>query len=226
MTTLASTVRSVLLSASEIGSPHKLRRDSILFRQDQDGMGVFLIDAGLVKLTRTSNDGSKLILSVLGPHQLLGDECLMQGSGKYFAEYACVTDVSGFHVPLSALRRLITVPELAISFLSYVLARNREFGHKVEMLALRDVEHRILYGLATLAALVKPNGNGASYPIPMTQAELASFVGATRETTSTTLSLLKNRHLVSLSRRLITTVHPDLLIKAANERMVQVKAAS
>jgi CRP/FNR family transcriptional regulator len=196
-----------------------------LFHQLQEANGVFFVESGLVKLTRVCNDGSKLILSVAGSHQLIGEECLTHGAGSYLAASACLTDVTGYHVPLAGLKRLLGVPEFAAALVSYIIGRNREFTHKVELLSLRDVEHRVLYGLAALAALVKPNTDGSTFPIPMTQAEIASFIGATRETTSTMLSRLKNRHLLTLSRRLVTTVHPDILINAANDRLTRARSA-
>lgn len=220
MTTLASNVRSVLLSASEAGLPQKLRRDFILFQQQQDAIGVFLIEEGLIKLIRTSHDGSKLIHSVAGPHQLIGEECLADDSA-YSTTAACLTDVVGSYIPLSQLRRVLTVPETASALLTHLVERNRELVRKIEMLTLRDVEHRILNGLATVAALVAPNSDGVTFDIPMTQSELASFVGATRETTSTTLGVLRNRKLLTLSRGLVTTVHPDILISAANDRLAR-----
>ena len=224
VTTLASHLRTVLLSASEGSQLHKLRRDSVLFQQQQDAVGIFFVESGLVKLTRTSYDGGKLTLSVAGPHELVGEECLTQGSPTILATSVCLNEVIGYHVPLTTLKRLLSTPEFAQALLSYINGCKREIMHKVELLTLRDVEYRVLYGLATLARRVKPAGDGNSYPIPMTQAEIASFVGATRETTSTTLSTLKRRHLLTLSRRLVTTVHPDRLISAADDGLSKVKA--
>jgi DNA-binding IclR family transcriptional regulator len=54
-----------------------------------------------------------------------------------------------------------------------------------------------------------------SYQLPLTQAELADLVGATRETTSTTLNQLERRGLIKLSRRLLTIPAPSLLLSAA-----------
>lgn len=225
MTSLAWNVRSVLLSASEVGPLRRLPRESILFHQHRDAIGVFLIETGLIKLTRTGNDGSRFILSVIGHHQVVGEEGLTDGACTYFAESACLTEVTGYHIPVSAFQRLLSVPHLAASFVAYIVARDRELIQKVEMLALRDVERRLLCGLASLASLVKPSADGATFPIPMSQAEIASYIGATRETTSTTLSNLKHRKLVRLSRRLVTTVHPELLISAANDRLTRTVTA-
>jgi CRP-like cAMP-binding protein len=217
--TLASNVRSVLLSAPEVGPLQKLRRDSVLFQQNQDGVGLFLIEDGLVKLIRTSKNGNKLILSIAGPHQLVGEEVLAQGQGAYLSDIVCLTDVAGYNIPLSTIKRLFGVPELAISLLSYTILRDIERISRIEMLTVYDVEHRILHSLAELASMVKPNSDGSTYPIPMTQVDIAGFVGATRETTSTTLSGLQSRQLVTLGRRLVTTVHPNILIDAANDKL-------
>jgi CRP/FNR family transcriptional regulator len=121
-------------------------------------------------------------------------------------------------------RLLGSLPELAAAILNYLLIQDQERISRIEMLTLYDVEHRILHVLAELAQLVKPNADGLSYPIPITQLELASLVGATRETTSSMLSILQTRNLVTLGRRMVTSVEPKMLIDAANNKLTQAKS--
>jgi CRP-like cAMP-binding protein len=185
---------------------------------------VFLIESGLVKITRTGKGEKRQIISIVGRHQLVGEECLSTDAGVYWAEAECLTDTTAYRIPLTTLRRLFGIPELAAALVSYAIACNTRFIDKIATLAHNDVEHRILHGLAELARLVQPQLDGSAFPIPVTQAELASFIGATRETTSTTLSQLQNQKLVSLSRRLVTTVHPDTLVMAAKDRLSRPKA--
>ena len=220
MATFATlSVRSILLSGSEGSSLHKLRRGNVLFKQQQDAIGVFYIESGLVKLTRGSDDGKRLITSVAGAHHLIGEECLLQGAGTYHASSVCMTEVTGHHIPQPVLKRLLGIPEFAAALVSYLIACNHDLSRRMELLALHDVEHRVLHGLAALASLVKPGPDGYSYSIPMTQAEIASYIGATRETTSSTLSSLKKRQLLTVARRMVTTVSPAKLIAAANDRI-------
>jgi CRP/FNR family transcriptional regulator len=80
------------------------------------------------------------------------------------------------------------------------------------------VEYRVLQFLADLSALVKPLPDGTGSQIPITQLELADLVGATRETTSTTLNQLERRGLIKLSRRMLTVPSPEVLRSAAKER--------
>ena len=53
----------------------------------------------------------------------------------------------------------------------------------------------------------------------MTQLELADLIGATRETTSTTLNQLERRGLLKLSRRLLTVPSAEELRSAAAARV-------
>jgi CRP-like cAMP-binding protein len=220
VTTFAtSSLRSVLLSGSEGNSLHKLRRGNVLFKQQQEAISVFYIETGLVKLTRGSDDGKRLITSVAGAHRLIGEECLLQGAGTYHATSVCITDVTGHHIPEPVLKRVLGIPEFAAALVSYLIACNHDVIRRIELLALHDVEHRVLHGLAALASMVKAGQDGYSYSIPMTQAEIASYIGATRETTSSILSSLKKRQLLTVARRMVTTVSPAKLIAAANDRI-------
>ncbi len=80
------------------------------------------------------------------------------------------------------------------------------------------MEYRILHYLGELSRLVKPLVDGEGHQIPITQLELADLIGATRETTSTTLNQLERRGLVKLSRRMLTVPSPSALQGAALAR--------
>jgi CRP/FNR family transcriptional regulator len=85
------------------------------------------------------------------------------------------------------------------------------------------VQYRILHYLADLSNLVKPTNQAEGYQLPITQAELADLIGATRETTSTTLNQLEREGLIKLSRRLLTIPSPASL-RSARTRGVAVAA--
>lgn len=95
--------------------------------------------------------------------------------------------------------------------LDYLLTQKAKLAEKVELLCLHDVEYRILHYLAELCTLVPPSGDANEYQVPITQLELADLIGATRETTSTTLNQLERRGLVKLSRRMLTVSTPAVL---------------
>ena len=202
---LPALLKSLLLSQPEVIRLSALRRSTCLFAQGGRADALYLIEEGLIKLTRTRVQAGRLILSVYGRDEVVGEECLFCGAPRYHAEASVMTPATVHRIPLESMQRVgAEHPELAIAVVQYLLGTKLKFAHKVELLCLHDVETRILHHLDELAHLVKPNVADASYALPITQLELSDLVGATRETTSTTLNHLQSRGLVKLSRRLLT----------------------
>lgn len=216
MTSLATAIRSVVLSAPEVTRLPLLRRSASLFTQNQPADSVYFIDDGLVKLARTNSRGSRIILTVRGPGHLAGEEALTETPSTYSEDSEVLTTATVFRIPREVIiPALASNPELTTAVITYLLERRSVLAEKVELLCLHDVEYRILHYLAELSKLVKPLEDGEGYQLPITQLELADLIGATRETTSTTLNQLERRGLVKLSRRMLTIPSPVGLRNAA-----------
>src|SRR5262249_35228983 len=157
------------------------------------------------KLTRTSSAGGRIIVSICGPGHLVGEEVLSDDSRMYHTEAEVLSPAALLRVPRETLERLMgSHPDPALAITNPLLEPKTKLAEKAELLCLHDVEYRILHYLAALSKLVKPLDNGEGYQLPITQLELADLIGATRETTSTTLNQLERRGLLKLSRRLLT----------------------
>ena len=161
-------------------------------------------------------------MSICGPGHLLGEEVLSEDGSTYHTEAEVLSPATLYRIPREPLKRLIASnPDLALAIISHLLEHKLVLAEKVELLCLHDVEYRILHYLAELSKLVKPLDSGEGYPLPITQLELADLIGATRETTSTTLNQLERRGLLKLSRRLLTISSPLTLLSAANAKQVE-----
>lgn len=225
MSSLANTVRSSLLGASEVSRLSHLRRSTGVFSQGQPADAVYFVDDGLVKLTRSNNAGNRIILMIRGSGHLIGEEALMQESAEYYAEAEALTTAIIYRIPRDVVTRALTTqPQFTAELVNYLLKRRIALAEKVELLCLHDVEYRILHYLAELSQLVKPSEDGQGHQLPITQLELADLIGATRETTSTTLNQLERRGLLKLSRRMLTIPSPATLIAAATSQNANGKA--
>lgn len=202
----------MLLQASDATRLTDLRRSTLLFAQEQAADSLFLIEEGLVKLTRTNSVGDRIILAVRGAGDLVGEEVLSDQDAKYHCEAEVLTHASALRIPRDVLRQALSV-DLAWTtpLISYLVLQKTRMSQKVELLCLHDVEYRLLYYLAELCDLVKPTEGTNEFQIPITQLELADLIGATRETTSTTLNQLERRGLIRLSRRMLTVPSPASL---------------
>jgi CRP/FNR family cyclic AMP-dependent transcriptional regulator len=219
VTSLPPEVKISLLQALEATHIRDLRRSTILFSQNQPTDSLYLLEEGLVKLTRTNEVGNRIILSIRGPGDLLGEEALAEPHQGFYTEAEVLTNAAVAQIPREALKKSLCANDLALPLISYILQRRNALAVKIELLCLNDVEHRVLHYLAELSSLVKPSEGESGYQIPITQLELADLVGATRETTSTTLNQLERRGLIKLSRRMLIVPSPAKLQEVAKERV-------
>jgi CRP-like cAMP-binding protein len=209
-TDFASLFKDLVLPDSTVSRLSNLRRSTALFSPSEFADSLFFIEDGLVKLTKTTPEGGRIIQAVYGPNDIFGEESMSSDSMRYQAEAEVLTTSAVVKVPAATVQELMTAhPHLSLEFVRYLLKTKAGFAHQVELHCLYDVEYRIIYYLEQLAKLVRPAEDGSvGRSLPITQLELADLVGATRETTSTTLNALERRGLVKLSRRLLTVYLP------------------
>ncbi|MGI8961968.1 MAG: Crp/Fnr family transcriptional regulator [Bryobacteraceae bacterium] len=212
MSSLAFAMRTTLLPQAEVSRMASIRRSTSLFSQGQAADSLYFVDDGLIKLTRTNDGGNRIILSITGPCELVGEEVLAEDATAYQADAEALTTASLYRIPRDTLMNMLSTNfDFAAALIDYLVHRKSALARKVELLCLHDVEYRILHYLVELSSLVRPVINGEGYQLPITQAELADLIGATRETTSTTLNQLERKGLVRLSRRLLTVPSPSTL---------------
>lgn len=219
MTSLAPEVQNSLLQSPQVTHLRDLRRSTVLFSQNHPADSLFLLEDGLVKLTRMNEAGSRIILSIRGPGDLLGEEVLAEPPQTFYTEAEVLTNATVAQIPRETLKQTFAESSLALPLVNYILERRNALAVKIELLCLNDVEHRVLHYLAELSTLVKPADGEGVHQIPITQLELADLVGATRETTSTTLNQLERRGLIKLSRRMLIVPSPEKLQTVARERV-------
>ena len=227
MTPLSTAVRSALLSAPDAIRLSSLRRSTTLFSQNQTADAIYFVEEGLVKLTRTNQSGGRIILSICGPGHLVGEETLSEEAHRYYTDAEVLSTANIYRITRETMAHALSMnADLGKAVTTYLIQRKLGLALKVELLCLHDVEYRILHYLAELSSLVKPVEDSEGYQVPITQLELADLIGATRETTSTTLNQLERRGLVKLSRRLLTIPSPGTLRDAAMAKTAPENSAS
>lgn len=166
--------------------------------------GVYVVLRGRVNLVRMGDGGRDLILSTLGPGDVLGESCAFDRAGMSTSAVAA-TPVELLRVPAEAVAAHVRrEPETMIRLVRLLGDKLRDIENVASSLALHDVEERLR---RTLARLCLRQGRRAPAttgwilaPVP-TQSELARMVGSCRETVSRTLSAMARNGLVSSSGR-------------------------
>jgi CRP-like cAMP-binding protein len=217
-TSLAAAVRSDLIGQDGVTKFSPNRRFATVYSEGSPADMIFFIDSGLVKTYKRGHDNKEIILQIVGSGEIFGEQCLGSESSRTMAAEVLQEGVI-YVIPRDIFLRVCEKrPELWRDISGVLTVRKRQLEKKIELLCLHDVEYRILYYMAELARMFGAKANGSEYSIPLSQGELASLIGATRETTSTTLNTLARRGLIKLGRRQLIVPSVDGVLAAADQR--------
>jgi CRP-like cAMP-binding protein len=177
---------------------------TLLLREGQCPDGLFVVLRGRVNLVRTVDGGRDIILSSLGPGDVFGEACAVEGVGASTTAVAAVaSDIA--RIPADVLAaHLRRDPNTMARLMRLMSQKLRDVESVASGLALCDVEERLRQ---TLVRLAKRQGRHSPAddgwilaPVP-TQSELARMVGSCRETVSRTLSSMARSGLLSANGR-------------------------
>lgn len=215
---LANAVRGELINLDGVTKFSPNRRFATVYSEGSPSDSVYFVDSGLVKICKRGDDNKEIILQVIGAGELFGEQTLMGEQSRSIAAEV-LQEGAIYIIPRDLLLRACERrPELWREIAVLLAYRQRQLEKKIQLLCLHDVEYRILYYMAELAGSFGARSNGTDYSIPLSQGELASLIGATRETTSTTLNALARRGVIKLGRRQLIVPSIEGVLAAANHQ--------
>ena len=176
-----------------------------LMDEGQAGADVMLIDSGRVKISCRAIDGREVLLDFRGPGELLGELAALDGNPRSSSVQA-IEPVVVWAIAASTFAAVAAQhPGMANALLLDLVRRFRDADRKrIEFGALPAIG-RVA---ARLVELVERFGSRTSVghviDLPISQAELAGWTGASREAVAKALRTLRELGLVSTERRRIT----------------------
>lgn len=191
--------REILKRILGLGSRKSFSKDSIILHENENGATFFAIISGKVKVSRSSEDGKEVILTILNPSDFFGEMALIDGL-KRSANVVALENVELFLIQRSDFINLLNEhPEISISLLQELTRRLRTSDMKIKSLSLRDAEGRVASAILQIADDLGKirNGKVEIEHLPI-QNDLANMAGTSRETISRTLHSFVKRGLIEL----------------------------
>ena len=197
---LSETTRSILFrEAKKFG----LRRREWLIRQGYPSAHLFLIETGSVLLLRTDTSGAEVALDLLGPGDLCGIEDALCEQ-PYQLSARATTKTMCYRFSTDAIREALNRdPSVATVLAGYVATRLRLAAEHMEILALENIEARVKRVLQRLV-LQAERRDATDLRLPITQGDLASLVGSSRQSVNRSLVDLRLRGIVTSRHRHIS----------------------
>ena len=177
---------------------------------------VYLVESGTTKISKISYTRQPL-LSLVHSGELWG-EMLHSGNDIWStsAETATVTKLHKF--PARDFQRSVAKDAKLMGWVVEQLReRVKRIERQLELMHSCRLEQRLLLTLADLAERANGTGADGRVEIPLTQGEMASMVGSTRETTSTILNLFERKGWIELRRGAVHVASAELLRSVAEE---------
>jgi CRP/FNR family transcriptional regulator, cyclic AMP receptor protein len=190
---------STIEQISKIGVKKSFKKDSVVLFEHETGSALFVISAGRVKISRVSDDGREVILTILNESDFFGEMAILDGLSRS-ANVTAMEDSELYIIQRNEFIDLLkTHPEISIALLKELTQRMRTADLKIKSLSLKDAEGKVASVIMQLADDVGKikNGTVEIEKLPL-QHDLANMAGTSRETISRTLHSLVKKKLIDL----------------------------
>jgi CRP-like cAMP-binding protein len=184
---------------SKLGKMKNFYKESVIFLEQESGSAMFVIASGKVKVSRVSEDGREIILTILSESDFFGEMAILDGLSRS-ANVTAMEDTSLFIIQRSDFISLLYEhPEVSIALLLELTKRLRAADVKIKSLSLKDAEGKVATVILQLAddmGKIK-QGNVEIEKLPLQQ-DLANMAGTSRETISRTLHSFAKKNLIEM----------------------------
>jgi len=173
-------------------------RGETIFAPTRKPHSVFILERGLVRIYRLGEAGSEVTLGYVGHGEVFGELAAFGDHPREsFATAALASEVRRF--TRAGFDQLMTgSSSRAMEVTRQIAERLKRVESRVEHLVLDDVRSRLISMLLELAHDFGENEGGrVRIRIRLSQAELATLIGATRQTVNAMLTELRGAGLVS-----------------------------
>ena len=215
---MAATTPSVGVLADALrraGRVVQVRRGQALFVEGDLAERVFLLQRGWVVLSCVGPGGREVVLTVSGPGDVIGELSAFDGRPRS-ATAVAVEDLEAVVASSAVLTRVLDDLGAAHELIRVLAARLRDDNRKLVDFATLGTLGRVAWRLLELAdRFGEPCEDGLHVALPLSQDQLASWCGASREAAVRSLRQLRSLSIITTGRHLVTVRDMDALRRQA-----------
>jgi CRP-like cAMP-binding protein len=188
-----------------LGVARGFARGAALFHERQAPDRVLVLLRGHAKLTCLSEDNREVVLGIRGPGDLIGELSVIDGQPRS-ASAVALEQVEALVVPAEEFRAYLRRhPDVTLEIVKMISARLRDSNRKRVEFAAQDNTGRVAARVAELAERFgEPASGGLRIALPLSQEELAAWIGCSREAVSKALHAMRELGWLETQRRCIT----------------------
>ena len=205
--------RKVLAASMRIQA---IKKGDVLFRKGSEGNAFYIIKEGGVKIVLPSREGEEVILAIFSRGDFFGEMALLDGMLRS-ADAVALEPCRFLVLNRADFFSFLKDNESAIQSILYSLSmRLRKTDDLLEDTCFLNISARFAKRLLELAETHgRAEENSTLINLDLKQRDLASMIGASRESVNKELRLLRERGLVSTAGNMIRIYDLDVLRRRA-----------
>jgi CRP-like cAMP-binding protein len=188
-----------------------VRQGATIFTKGDEGATLMAVLWGSVKISVSAGEGHEAVLNIIKPGQVFGEIALLDGRART-ADAIAMTDCELMVIDrrdfIPFLRR---EPDVALKCIEVLCTRIRHASEQVEDVMYLTFAARLAKALLQLSGGL--DSATARRSVQITQRELGTIVGMSRESTNKQLQAWKARDWVRIERGTIAVVNAEALLK-------------
>jgi CRP-like cAMP-binding protein len=186
-------------------------RATSICTKGEPGSSLFMICRGTVRIMSPSVDGHDAMFNLLGKGDIFGEIALLDGRTRT-ADVVAATDCELFVIERRDFLPLMREePDIALRMIEILCAKLRQTTEQAESLMFLSLSGRLAKALLRLSEC---SANGVRKAI-VTQKDLGSMIGMSRESTNRQLRMWEAREWVRLERGGMLILSPEALERIA-----------
>ena len=187
----------------------RIPRGTTVMRKGDPATGMVVIMQGSVRVSATSEDGREVMLGMLGPGEVLGEISLLDESDRS-ADVSAIQDCVLLQVERGDFLRLLRGNnDLCLRLMAVLCGRLRRANTALEDLALLDLPTRLGRLLLRLGQQYgHHSATGTRIEIKLSQKDLSTLVGASREKVNRQLRLWEQEGRLAKERGYLLLTDP------------------
>jgi CRP/FNR family transcriptional regulator len=189
----------------------KRRRGEWVFVHGDPADSIYLLQKGRMKITALSEDGHEVVHEIVGPGEIFGETSTILGIPRTTSAQALEASLL-CEIRQKDLEWLLTrYPELSLQLLKSLGMRLKKAEAQLLSVICNDVSKRVREALIELIAGEPGVQRDQPVTIKITQQDLASLIGASRQKTWQALKELEESNVLQLMYRSILVTAPQKL---------------
>lgn len=174
-------------------------KGEFIFREGERSETLFIVNKGLIKLTKGSEEGREQIIRLLFPGDFFGLFAMLKSEQHYTSAEALDHTEICFIKKSELLKIMERNPDMSFRFILSLNDRLHQADEWVSLLSLMEVEQRLARAILLFHGKIRRES--MCFTLPVTKKDMASLIGTTPETLSRRLVSFVSQNVIAMNGR-------------------------